>query len=132
MKTILLVDDNEAFRRLLRKTLESAGYSVLQAGNGVEALTIFQGQPVDLVITDLIMPEKEGLETILELRKLSSTVKIIAISGGGRLDADDYLPLAKGFGAARTLTKPFLAAEILTAVAEVLSEPPPPGTVPPA
>jgi CheY-like chemotaxis protein len=128
MKKILLVDDNEPFRRMLCRMLEGAGFSVVVAGDGVVALSLFRQQPFDLVITDLIMPEKEGLETILELRKLKGNVKIIAMSGGGRVDAGDYLPLAIAFGAARTLAKPFLAGEFLAAVAEVLadSSPPPP------
>jgi CheY-like chemotaxis protein len=126
MKRILLVDDNEPFRRMVCKMLEGAGYSVVVAGDGAAALALFRMQDVDLVLTDLIMPEKEGLETILELRKLAPELKIIAMSGGGRVDADDYLPLAKAFGAARTLAKPFLAAELLTTVAEVLAGSPPP------
>jgi len=123
MKKILVVDDNEPFRRMLGRMLEGAGYSVLTAGDGVAALALYRQQSVDLVLTDLIMPEKEGLETILELRRLAPDLKIIAMSGGGRVDADDYFPLAKAFGAARTLAKPFLAAELLATVAEVLAEP---------
>jgi len=132
MKRILVVDDNEPFRRMVGKMLEGAGYTVVVAGDGLAALAIFRQQPIDLVLTDLIMPEKEGLETILELRKLAANIKIIAMSGGGRVDADDYLPLATAFGAVRTLAKPFLAAELLAAVADVLAESSPPPSDPQA
>jgi DNA-binding NtrC family response regulator len=123
MKRLLLIDDDEAFRRILAETLERAGYEVLNAENGAVALKLFQAQPVDLVITDLIMPEKEGIETMLELHKLQPALKVIVMSGGGRVDASDYLPIARQLGAARTLAKPFRSQEILDAVAELLAKP---------
>lgn len=124
MKRILLVDDNDSFRRSLAQTLQRADYEVLPAADGEVALSIFRQQPVDLVITDLIMPEKEGLETIMELRRLQPNIKVIAISGGGRNDPGDYLPIAEQLGAAKTLAKPFTAEEILAAVAQVLEPAP--------
>jgi CheY-like chemotaxis protein len=122
MKRILVVDDNDEVRRIVGKTLEKAGYEVLTAENGLAAMKVYREQPVDLVITDLIMPEQEGLETIFELRRLTPELKIIAISGGGRLEPEDYLPIATGIGAALTLAKPFLAEELLAAVASLLQE----------
>jgi CheY-like chemotaxis protein len=120
MKRLLLVDDDEPLRRVLGRTLERAGYSVLTAANGAEALKLYQQEPVDLVITDLVMPEKEGFETIMELKRLQRDLKIIAISGGGRGDAGDYLPVARHLGAAKVLAKPFSMEEILQAIRELL------------
>ena len=123
MKRILVIDDDEAFRRVFADTLVRAGYQVLTAENGVVALKLFRAQPVDLVITDLVMPEKEGIETMLELHKLQPTLKIIVMSGGGRVDPTDYLPMAKQLGASKTLAKPFKSEEMLDAVAGLLAEP---------
>ncbi len=96
------------------------GYSVFSALDGAEGIKIFEKEKPDLVITDIIMPEKEGLETILELKKNAPEVKIIAISGGGRSLPDDYLRTAEYFGADKTLTKPFSKSELLQSIAEVL------------
>ena len=122
MTRILLVDDNESFRTPLRSVLERAGYEVQVADEGRSALNLYQEQPFDLVITDLIMPGKEGLETIMELRQFQPGPKVIAMSGGGRMDASDYLPMAKRLGATETLAKPFTADEILKLVRRVLSQ----------
>ena len=121
MKRILIVDDDEPLRRLLSQALARAGYAVITAENGVAALRLYREEPVELVITDLIMPEKEGFETIMELRRIEPNLKIIAISGGGRVDAGDYLPTARHLGAARTLAKPFSFQEMLEAVKGLLN-----------
>ncbi len=92
---------------MLRATLAELGYTVTEARNGKESLALHKSNPADLVITDLIMPEKEGIETISELLSLQPELKIIAMSGDGRVSAKDYLPIAKWLGAARVLTKPF-------------------------
>jgi CheY-like chemotaxis protein len=102
--------------------LEGAGYEVAEAPDGTQGIRLYRQQPCDLVITDIIMPEKEGLETIRELRRDFPDVKILAISGGGRIRPDEYLPLAKKFGAHRTLAKPFEQKELLEAVQELLEE----------
>jgi CheY-like chemotaxis protein len=120
MPNILLVDDDESFRNMLHKTLERAGYQVEDAPNGQAALEVYQQRPSDLIITDLVMPEREGLETILELRRLYPSVKIIAMSGGGRINAKNDLIMAKKLGAKQTLAKPFSHQEILDVVAQVL------------
>jgi DNA-binding response OmpR family regulator len=119
MIRILLIDDDESFRKMLRMTLQRANYEVVEACNGKEALTLFDSQPTDLVITDLIMPDKEGLETIGELRQSRPDLKIIAMSGGGRINAMDYLKIAQRIGANRTLAKPFSHAELLRAIEEL-------------
>jgi CheY-like chemotaxis protein len=122
--TILLVEDDDGVRNILRKTLVSAGYEVEEAVNGDQAMAAYRRQPRDLVITDLVMPEKDGLETISALRRLNPAVKIIAISGGGRTLGlgQLYLDTAQAIGAGRILAKPFTSAALLTAVAEVLAE----------
>lgn len=126
MAQVLIVDDDVMFLNLLRDLLEPEGYDILEATNGVEALKIFCEASVDLVVTDIVMPDKEGLQTILELQKENSAVKIIAISGGGRpLNTnEDYLTAAKEFGAAVTFSKPFQTTEFLQAVRELLSQQP--------
>ncbi len=122
MARILLVDDEEAFRVALAKILQLEKHEVTTAADGAEALKLVLRSQFDLVITDLVMPEKEGLETILELRKLLPDMKIIAMSGGGRGSAYDYLKIASKMGAARTLAKPFTKAEIIQAIRELVGE----------
>ena len=120
MHRILLVDDDESFRKMLHTTLERAGYDVVDARDGNQALQSFRAQPPDLVLTDLIMPDKEGLETIMELRAVQPDLKIIAMSGGGRNCPGDYLKVAAQMGAARVMAKPFSSRELLEAVELVL------------
>lgn len=122
MPTILIVEDNDAFRAMLQLKLTHMGYAVRQARNGHEALDMYQREPADLIITDLIMPEKEGLETIQELKRRHPGVKIIAMSGGGANNPGNYLKLARRFGALRALAKPFSNEELATAITEVLRE----------
>ena len=121
MPHILLVDDDALLRDALHKTLVRAGYDVEDASGGTEALKAFRRQPPDLVITDIVMVDGEGLDMIRALRKLDAHVKIIAMSGGGLGKSDDYLNLANKFGATRVLAKPFSGPEILAVVAAVLS-----------
>ena len=120
MAKILIIDDEEQVRLYLRSILEPEGHEVVEAPDGKVGLQLYREEPVDLIITDVFMPEKEGLETIRELRREYPEVKIIAISGGGRTGNLDFLPLAKTFGALRTLAKPFDRQEMLDAVQEVL------------
>jgi len=120
MASILVIDDDEQILRTLHQVLEIEGHEVVDASNGKEGIRLFKENGADLIITDIVMPEKEGLETITELRRDFPDVKIIAISGGGRVDPESYLKLAKGFGALRTLTKPFEREELLEAVRELL------------
>ena len=120
MAQILIIDDDDQLRLMLRKTLERSGYEVVEAPNGKEGIKRFREMPCDLVITDLIMPEKEGLETISELKEDFPDIKVIAISGGGRVGPNDYLHLAKMLGAQRTLTKPIELPELLKTIKELL------------
>ena len=118
---ILVIDDNPDIRGIVRECLEDAGYEVIEAPDGAAGLTMFDGQTMDLVITDLHMPELGGLATIVELRRKVPTAKIIAISGGGdEVQYGDELSYAKKLGALRTLKKPFRLPEMLDVVEEVL------------
>lgn len=119
MKDILIVDDYLEFRRMLSRLLESAGYRVREAENGAEALQMHRSAPADLIITDILMPEKEGLETIRELRREYPDIKIIAMSGGGQAGTGTYLNLAEKLGASRTFIKPFEVLDLLEAVKEL-------------
>jgi DNA-binding response OmpR family regulator len=116
MASILLVEDDEQLRSMLRIVLDRAGHEVQEAGNGKEALEIYNRRPTDLIVTDIVMPDKEGLETIMEFRRSYPDVKIIAMSGGGRTGAQNYLQLAKKLGADHILTKPFSNQEILDGI----------------
>ena len=121
MARILVIDDDAQMRNMLRQMLESEGHTAAVAENGKEGLLQMRTHPFDLVITDLIMPEKEGIETIQELRKSYPDLKIIAISGGGRYGQLEYLPVAKKLGADSTLAKPFRKQELLEMMEDVLN-----------
>ena len=120
MANILLVEDEAQLRSMLHLVLEDAGHTVREAGDGAEALVIYRREPADIVVTDLVMPNKEGIEMIIELRRICPDVKVIAMSGGGRNGPQDYLTLAKRLGASLTLTKPFSNQEMLNAVNSLL------------
>jgi CheY-like chemotaxis protein len=116
MIRILLVDDDDMSRGAIHKMLERAGYAVESTSDGDEVIRMYGRQAADLVITDLIMPDKDGLEIIQDLRKLNPKVRILAISGGGRVDANEYLTVARKFGAVEVLSKPFTKDELRKAV----------------
>ena len=120
MARILVVDDEEQVRLLLRQVLERSGYQVIEASNGKVALDLIREEAVDLIITDLVMPEKEGMEMIIELKKEFPEIKVIAISGGGRVAPEEYLRISRVLGAMRTFAKPIDRKELLTAVEGVL------------
>jgi DNA-binding response OmpR family regulator len=123
MKRILVIDDDDAIRAMLRKLFTANGFDVSVAENGKEAVRRQEEGPFDLIVTDLVMPEKEGIETIMEFRKKYPATKIIAISGGGQLNSGEYyLELAGNLGAHKTLAKPFTHSEILAAVKELFAE----------
>ena len=105
---------------MLRQTLEREGYDVVVASNGRVGIKIYREDPADLIITDMVMPEKEGIETIMELKKDFPDVKIIAISGGGRSKPESHLNLAKQLGAKRVFPKPIDREELLNAIRELL------------
>lgn len=123
MQRILLIDDDHHILLMIKKMLERAGYEVDLASNGNEGLELFQKLPAELVITDIIMPEKEGLETIREMKRMKPDLKIIAMSGGGKISADSYLETAKIFGASMVLQKPFAQKTMVSAVNELMGQP---------
>ena len=123
MARILIIEDDDLVRALLVNALGRAGHEVLKAADGQEGIKLYRAAPTDLVITDLIMPEKEGIETIIELRRDFPQARIIAISGGGKFDNNDYLRIARAVGAKRAIDKPFKIEELLRAVEEVLGQP---------
>lgn len=105
---VLVIDDDRPINKLIKFILENENHYVLSAFDGIEGLKILKSNPdIDLVITDIIMPEKEGIETIIEIKKSYKNTKIIAISGGGKLKPEGYLKLAKKLGADQVLEKPF-------------------------
>lgn len=121
MAQILVIDDDNEFRTVLCTTLEDAGHEVNEASDGREGLDCYRKRPVDLVLTDLIMPETEGVETIRELRREFPEVRIIAMSGGGRTGANEFLDYADKFGAAGRLQKPFSRDHLLVTIDKVLA-----------
>lgn len=123
MARVLVIDDDDLYRPMLRLSLEEMGHEVTEAVNGRAGLAAYRSAPAELVITDLVMPDMEGIETIIELRKLNPELKIIAISGGGRGKAGDYLQLATKLGARFTLAKPFELEDFAAAVGGVLAAP---------
>jgi CheY-like chemotaxis protein len=118
---LLLVDDDPDFRDALGKQLLHAGYAVTLAGDGNEAIIRLGQEIPDLVILDIVMPNKEGLETISALRRSHPKLPVIAISGGGRIDARDYLHLAENLGAVAALAKPFPFAELQKQITKALA-----------
>ena len=122
MAKILVMDDDELLRGALRVALEAAGYEVVEAANGDEGLRLQREQGADVVLVDIFMPVRDGLEVIKALRAEIPQPKIIAVSGGGRTGQIEVLRAAAALGASRTLLKPFAPRVLLTAIRELLGE----------
>jgi DNA-binding NtrC family response regulator len=122
MARILIIDDESQIRSMLRLMLERVGYEVDEAPDGIEGIRQYREDPADLIITDLIMPNKDGIGMIIDLKKEFPKVKIIAMSGGGVNRPEGYLDGAKKLGASRTLIKPIDRDEMLKAVKETLKD----------
>jgi YesN/AraC family two-component response regulator len=120
MQSILIIDDEPQIRSMIRLILERSGYSVIEASDGIEGIRLFREKPADLIITDLIMPNKDGIGMIIELKKEFPEVKIVAMSGGGLNRPEGYLRGAQKLGAACTLSKPINRQELLRAVKDTL------------
>lgn len=113
---VLLIDDEAGLRLTMRKMLEAGGHEVVEADNGRRGVEAFRRQPPDVVVTDIIMPDREGIETIRDIRALDAKVRIVAISGGGRNQNMEFLRIAAKLGASATLAKPFRKEEFLACV----------------
>ena len=117
---ILVIEDDLQHQRMLKQMLEESGYEVITAADGDEGIAACQALDFNIVLTDIIMPNKEGIETIVELRKSYPDLKIIAMSGGGRSTPLPYLEMAKKLGAQKALQKPIRLSQLLETVNELL------------
>jgi len=120
MAHILLIEDDNQARKAIRKMLEKIDNKVTEAQNGKLGIQLYKNNSFDLVITDIVMPEKEGIEVIFELRQINPAAKIIAISGGGSLGTLEYLDMAKKLGAKDSISKPIRFEELISTVETVL------------
>jgi CheY-like chemotaxis protein len=121
MAHILVIDDDPVLRRIITLALEAAGHSVLRCENGRKAVAYLQHDRADLLITDIVMPEMDGVETLRAARQLDPNLPLLAISGGGSFDPKDYLGIAQAFGATAVLPKPFRPAELMDLVSQLLA-----------
>jgi len=121
-KTILIVDDDKQFREYMLEMLVEQNYNVLGAANGEEGLSLYSSVKPDLIITDIVMPEKEGIELIITVRNVDLQTPIIAVSGGNLGNADSYLSMARKLGVNSALAKPFSLDAILQEIETLLSD----------
>ncbi len=122
MATVLLVDDEVSVREMVSEVIRQCGHKVVTAGSVAEAKGYFTSQKIDLVVTDLVMPEQSGIDLILEFKQIKPDVKVLAISGGGGITGRfDYLPIASLVGAGAILKKPFSINEFSKKLEELLS-----------
>jgi len=122
MKKILIIDDEQAILQMVKRLVEKAGHTAELASNGEEGMMMIEEHSFDLVITDIIMPKKEGIEIITAIRKNYPKIKVIAMSGGGKFTPEGYLKSAKILGANRVFTKPFNHREMMKAIDELIGE----------
>ena len=121
--TVLIADDDPTLRAIAAELLSGEGYRVLEAEDGNEALRAVEAETVDLIVLDMLMPNKDGIETIIELKRRRSSVRILAISSGGSMDVDSLLKPALAFGADRVMSKPLRISTFATTIAEMLAVP---------
>jgi CheY-like chemotaxis protein len=120
MPGVLIVEDDKELREMLKLSLLRRNFTVLEAENGKTAITHFKPLITDIVVTDLIMPEEDGLKVVIKLRELKPSIKIIAISGGGKVGPGSYLNLAKALGADAIYSKPFSINDLITKIEQLL------------
>ena len=120
MSTVLIIDDDTQFNLMLKSALEIKGYEVETAANGKEGKALYQNKIFDVIITDIIMPDVDGYEVILDLRRMGMSDRTIAVSGGGRTAADDYLVTAQHFDVAATFNKPIDLQALRDKVDEII------------
>lgn len=121
MTRILVIDDNPEFRTILQAHLTTHGYDVLTAGDGDEGLQLLEGGNIDIVLTDILMPQRDGVEVLRTVKKRWPSLPVIAISGGGWIGATELLGMAERLGADQVLTKPVRRDELLKAVDDALA-----------
>ncbi|MCJ7449041.1 MAG: response regulator [Bacteroidales bacterium] len=121
MPGILLVEDDRDLREMLKISLSKRGFTVLEAENGKDAITRFKPAITDMVVTDLIMPDEDGLKVIIQFREKKPAIKIIAISGGGKAGPGSYLNLAKALGADAIFSKPFSLNDLISKIEDLLN-----------
>mgnify|MGYP000043960410 CR=1 FL=1 len=121
MKRILVIDDDDLTRATIRDMLETSGYEVDEAENGSDGVLKQQDRPFDLIVTDVLMPDKDGIETIIDLKRGYPNLRIIAISGGGTTGNLVFLEMSTRFGADKMLAKPFSNLQLLDAVESLLT-----------
>ncbi len=122
MPRVLIIEDEAELREMIKTTLIRRKYTVMEASNGKEALLHFKPSMTDLVVTDLIMPEEDGLKVIIKLKELKPSLKIIAVSGGGKAGPGGYLNLAKALGAHAVISKPFSINDLIVKIEELLDK----------
>lgn len=120
MPGILIVEDDKDLREMLKTSLGKRKYLVLEASNGKEAISKFKPSVTDLVITDLIMPDEDGLKVIMKIREIKPEIKVIAISGGGKAGPGNYLNLARALGADEVFSKPFSVSDLMAKIESML------------
>ncbi|NQT63303.1 MAG: response regulator [Candidatus Marinimicrobia bacterium] len=120
--SVLVMDDDESILDLLIFTLEDEGCEVFSAKNGIEGMALFKQQSIDLVVTDIIMPGREGIEIVREIKQFHPETKLIAMSGFDGIGQNDYLEYASVFGADQTFRKPFDIHEFMASVRELLEK----------
>lgn len=121
MTGVLIVEDDNELREMIRISLMRRKFTVMEAANGKEAIMHFKPSITDVVVTDLIMPEEDGLRVIMKLRELKPSLRVIAISGGGKAGPGSYLNLAKALGADAIYSKPFSINDLIDKIEELLS-----------
>jgi len=120
MPGVMIVEDDASLREMLKEALEKRKYTVIAASDGREALAKFRPSVIDLVITDLLMPEEDGLKVIMKVKEKKPETKIIAISGGGKAGPGSYLLIARKLGADQVFSKPFLPSELIQKVKDII------------
>lgn len=122
MAGVLIVEDDNELREMIGISLMRRKYTVMEAANGKEAIIHFKPSITDLVVTDLIMPEEDGLKVIMKLRELKPSIKVIAISGGGKAGPGSYLNLARALGADAVYSKPFSINDLIDRIESLLNQ----------
>jgi DNA-binding NtrC family response regulator len=121
MAKILVIDDDAAIRDVIFQLLQDGGHTLTMAENGREGVALFRANRPDLVITDIIMPEQEGIETLKQIRQIQPDAKVVVVSGGGRLGNEPYLDVARAMGALDTIEKPFDPDDFIRRIARCLA-----------